>query len=298
MDTCDLLPGQTSPVLVLKNGFVPFNGLKRNRQTLTYFRKDTAVFTLPINILFAEQIDSMKSDLAKYLPHIKSSHRVEALARALGFKTYASLRARDLFLSPIETEVNWSAFHDYLKGKGFQVTAKPLYLAAGRASVRLILEMPALEPNLTREGNGINTDHHKGETAQEYAKRFHQERLDMLLDSSIVEFLRSYCLVSRIPHTRTVTTKRGAYALKHIAENVSFTYPDGEISPASYVCTGSLICAALHAGFYYKPIAGSQSVHFNMLQKGIDDLDCEIRPDGAMAQARASQQARKKGIIY
>jgi hypothetical protein len=137
-----------------------------------------------------------------------------------------------------------------------------------------MLEMKGLEPNLTREGIGINKSHHKGETTQEYVARFNSARMDMLLDSSVEEFLRSYCFVSRIPHTRTITTKRTAYNLKHVAEKVSFTYPDGEESPAAYVCTGSLICAALHAGFRYKPIEGSQSVHFNMLQKAIDDLDC------------------------
>ena len=71
------------------------------------------MFTLKILIAFAEQVDSMKADLAKYLPHIKSSHRVEALARALGFKTYAALRAVDLFRDgPILAEVNWSSFND------------------------------------------------------------------------------------------------------------------------------------------------------------------------------------------
>ncbi len=250
------------------------------------------MFTFPIRIFFAEHIDSMKNDLTKYFPDIKSSHRVEALARALGFKTYAALRARDLFSFPIDTELNWSAFNDYLKEKGFSPTAKPLYLAAGRATIRLIMETKALEPNLTREGIGINTEHHKGETAREYAERFHRARIDMLLDSSVEEFLRSYNLVSRIPHTRTITTKRGAYGLKHIAEKVNFSYPDGEKSPAAYVCTGSLICAALHAGFYYKGHPSSQSVNFNMLQKAIDDLDCEIRPDGATAQNRAARKLR------
>lgn len=255
------------------------------------------MFSLQMLIAFDEQIDSMKADLKKYLPNIKSSHRVEALARALGFKTYAALRARNLFLSPIEIEVNWSAFSDYLKEKGFHPTAKPLYLAAGRAAIRLILEMPRLEPNLTYEGIGINTEHHKGETAEEYRKRFHQARLDMLSDSSVVEFLRSYSVVSRIPHTRTITKKRGAYGLKHIAEKASFFYPDGEESPRHYVCTGTLICAALHAGFRYKHIRGSQSAYFNMRQSSIDDLDCEIRPDGAVAQARKVREIRKKGII-
>jgi len=240
------------------------------------------MLTLPIRIYFVEQIDSMKADLTKYFPQIKSSHRVEALARALGFKTYAALRARDLFAAPIETEVDWPSFQDYLKEKGFNSTAKPLYLAAGRAAVRLMLEMPRLEPNLTREGIGVDTQHHQGETPQQYSKRFYQARVDMLADSSIEEFLRSYTVVSRIPHTRTITTKHGAYKLKHIAEEASFTYPDGEASPAKYVCTGSLIAAALHAGFWYKSYPDSQNVHFNMLQKGIENLDREIRPEKAI----------------
>jgi hypothetical protein len=253
------------------------------------------VFTFPIRILFVEQIESMKADLTKSLPYIKSSHRAEAMARALGFNTYAALRAKDLFSSPIEVEIDWLAFSGYLKEKGFYPTAKPLYLAAGRAAIRLILEVPGLEPKLTREGIGINKEHHKGEAAQEYVARFRRERQDMLLDSSVVEFLRSYCLVKRIPRTRTITTKRSAYNLKHIAENVSFFYPDGEESPPDYVCTGSLICAALHAGFRYKPIPGSQSAYFNMLQHAIDDLDCEIRPNGSTAQSRnRSAQSRMR----
>jgi len=110
------------------------------------------MFALPVHIAFAEQIDSMKADLTKYLPHIKSSHHVEALARALGFNTYAALRARDLFGQPIYTEIDWIAFSSYLKEKGFTPAAKPLYLAAARAVIKLILEVPILEPNLTLEG--------------------------------------------------------------------------------------------------------------------------------------------------
>jgi hypothetical protein len=235
------------------------------------------MLTLPIRIAFAEQIDSMKADLTKSLPYIKSSHRVEALARALGFNTYAALRARDLLTAgPIETQLDWPAFSSYLKEKGFTPTAKPLYLAAGRAAIRLMLEVPGLEPNLTREGIGVN--HRPGETPQQYARRFNQARLELLTDASVEEFLRSYTVVSKIPATRTVTTKHGAYKLKHIAEKASFTYPDGEVSPAEYVPTGSLICAALHAGFWYKSYPDSQNVHFNMLQQAIENLDSEIRP--------------------
>ena len=253
-----------------------------------------------MHLHFAAQIDSMKADLTKYFPEIKSSHRVEALARALGFNTYAALRSRDIFSSPVgepfKVDVDWLAFSNYLKDKGFKPTAKPLYLAAGRASIMLILQVPGLEPNLTREGNGIAV--RPGETRQEYIERFNRERMEMLSDASVEEFLRSYLFVTRIPHTRTVTTKRSAYyRLKHIAENLSFSYPDGEKSPAAHVRVGNLICAALHAGFYYKPIAGTQDVNFNMLTKAIDDLECEIRPNGALAQDRARELKRKKGTL-
>lgn len=252
------------------------------------------MFTLQLLIAFQEQIDSMKADLTKYLPHIKSSHRVEALARALGYKTYAALRANNLFWSPIQGEVNWLAFSNYLQEKGFYTPAKPLYLAASRAAIKLILSE---YPNLTYEGVGINTQHHKGETSQDYLERFRRAREDMLMDSSVEEFLRSYSVVSRISATRTITKKRGAYGLKHIAENAEFTYPDGEVSPPSYVCTGSLIFAALNAGFYFKQIQGSESAYFNMLQRSIDDLDCEIRPNGATARSRAARKSRRKGQI-
>ncbi|MDX9688981.1 MAG: hypothetical protein RBT70_00750 [Alphaproteobacteria bacterium] len=241
-------------------------------------------------IAFPEQIDSMKADLTRYFPDIKSSHRVEALARALGFNTYAALRTADPFKGgpAVLADVNWTAFDDYLKEKNFQARAKPLFLAAGRASIRLTLGMKERDyQNLTRDGFGINTSHHRGETPQARTERFIQAREDMLQDSSVEEFLRSYSVVSRIPKTKTVTSKHGAYKLKHIAEKASFTYPDGEKSPPAYVPTGSLIFAAVSAGFWFKPPAiDSQSVSFNMLQSAIDDLDCGIRPYGAAAKER------------
>lgn len=254
-----------------------------------HVRKDTTVLSFQLLIAFPEQIDWMKADLTKYFPDIKSSHRVEALARALGFKTYASLRAVDLFFDgPIHADVDWAAFNDYLSEKGFRPTAKPLFLAAGRASIRLTLSMKDWDyQNLTREGFGINKSHHEGETPQARAERFRKAREDMLSDSSVEEFLRSYSVVSRIPKTRTITKKRGAYNLKHIAEKATIFYPDGETSPPQYVCTGSVIFAALSAGFWFKPpTEDTQSVNFNMLQSAIEDLDCEIRPDSAVARDR------------
>lgn len=220
------------------------------------------MFTLRILIAFTEQIDSMKADLAKYLPHIKHSHRVEALARALGFKTYAALNAVDLFWDgPISVEVNWAAFKDYLQHKGFQASAKPLYLAAGRACIRLSMGFHDYQL-LARHV---------------YAER-HEMQLDNILsDSAIEEYLRVYSIISEIPGTRTITKKRGAYDLKVLAEKVSFSYPDGEVSPPNSVAAGSVALAALGAGFWFRPMSGElQELRFNMLQSSIDAFERKV----------------------
>lgn len=58
-----------------------------------------------------------------------------------------------------------------------------------------------------------------------------------------------------------------------------------------YVSSGVLIGAAVHAGFRYTAHVddfGFEKVNmtFNMAKPVIDDLDCEIRPNGACAQDR------------
>jgi len=222
------------------------------------------VFTLKILIAFAEQIDWLKDDLTKSLPHIKSSHRAEALARALGFRTYATLHAVDwLRNGAIIAEINWAAFSDYLEDKGFSVTAKPLYLAIGRSSIQFILGM--------RDYQYLRH--------QIYAERSKQGLGNIISDSSVEEYLRAYSLVSKIPHTRTITKKRGLIDLRQLVEKVSFTYPDGEVSPPSYVPAGTVVLASLGAGFWFRPllVANLEDIHFNMLQSAMDRLDNEIR---------------------
>lgn len=110
------------------------------------YRKDISMFTLPIFVDSAT-IRSMKADLRKTLPAIKSSHRIEALARALGFQTNAALRAATNQHSSFETIVSWKDFRNYLNGKDFHPTAKPLYLAASKAAIRRIMDR---YPMLTR----------------------------------------------------------------------------------------------------------------------------------------------------
>ena len=91
--------------------------------------------------------------------------------------------------------------------------------------------------------------------------------------------------------TKTIRKGTGSYRLKHIAENYACTYPEGEKLGPTYVTNGVLIAAALHAGFRMKTYVDERgydcvNVSFNMSKPCLDDLDCEIRPNGACAAHR------------
>lgn len=72
--------------------------------------------------------DAVKKSLAFLLPNVKSSHRVEAMARGLGFSTNAALRA-SLATGTTRLSINDSAFLDYLADHGFTMADKPLLQA-------------------------------------------------------------------------------------------------------------------------------------------------------------------------
>ena len=48
------------------------------------------VLRIPVTL---SAIELIKADLTKHLSEVKSSHRVEAIGRGLGFRTYAALLA-------------------------------------------------------------------------------------------------------------------------------------------------------------------------------------------------------------
>jgi hypothetical protein len=79
-----------------------------------------AIITAP------EDIDLLKKQLARSLPQVKSSHRVEAMARGLGWGTNAALRVslkKDL---PVKRVVNDQAFVAYLQRHGYGCYADSL----------------------------------------------------------------------------------------------------------------------------------------------------------------------------
>jgi hypothetical protein len=136
-----------------------------------------------------------------------------------------------------------------------------------------------------------NPDLKRFETPHEQYAQFTRDRAEFLSRSGLDEFLLALAFVQRIPATKTVRGV-GSYRLKHIAENMPFTTADGTTIGPQYVSNGSLIAAALSAGFKMKTYVDHRgydavNVSFNMSKQVINELDCEYRPEGAEAQRRA-----------
>jgi hypothetical protein len=239
-------------------------------------------------------LDIIKLALTKSHPSVKSSHRCEAIARGLSYLTYASLLADAKAGAGNIASVNGKAFRAYLAQHDFNVPGSALYRAVASAALHGVAER---YPTLTEYGFGIG-DWNQKDTAETRHKRFADGRADLVSADAAEPFLASLAFVSRAERTKTIRPTTNSYWLKHIAENYACAYPDGEKLGPVYVPNGLLIAAAIQAGFDVKPYAdeyGRQTLNagFNMAKASLYDLDCEIRPDGARAQARRDEERRR-----
>jgi hypothetical protein len=261
------------------------------------------VFTLNIPVT-SGNIAAIKAELTRTLPDVKSSHRCEAAARGLGYKTYASILAAGRSTDVVIATARGAAFSAYLADHGFDVPPLLLYRAAARVAIRAVLDH---NPKLSMHGIGAGrprlTENNRRETPQEHYAKFLESREELLGDHALEEFLRALAFLGLVPPTKTVRPGTDSYRLKHIAENYRCTYPEGEELGPNYVSNGALIAAAIHAGFRYRTYMDdlgydSLNVDFNMSKAVLDDLDCEIRPNGARAQSRRMrEQMRNPGPL-
>ncbi len=265
------------------------------------------MFTLSIPVT-ASNLDAIKSALTKALPDVKSSHRCEAIARGLGYRTYASLLAETRTNDAKVATANGMAFSAYLAEHDFYVAGPALYRAVAKAALLAVSEQ---WPRLTIGGFGVGERERRPdgqwETGADRRKKLEDGRAQLVSDYEIEAFLASLAFVSRVERTKTIRPATNSYCVKHIAENYACTFPEGEALGPVYVPNGVLIAAAIHAGFMVKPHTddyGGETLNagFNMGKASLYDLDCEIRPDGARAQDRCRQEQRRArgrfGLIY
>lgn len=254
------------------------------------------MFALNIPVTRAS-IDAIKLELTKTLSTVKSSHRCEAIARGLGYRTYAALLAAVDAVTPAVASVQARAFCVYLSTHGFDVSPMAFYRASARVAMRGTM---AKVPKLTAFGIGIGEPRRKAdgkwESGQELQDKFDRERQDLLGDRTIRAFMLSIAFLSRVERTGTVRPNTNSYWLKHIAENYACTFPEGDKLGPFYVPNGALIAAATHLGFLIRthidPDTGRDSLNatFNMSKVSLTSLDEETRPDGARAQARRRRE--------
>ncbi len=197
------------------------------------------MFTLEITVT-PDRLDAIKGDLTRTLPYIKSSHRCEAIARGLGFRTYASARTLARSKAPDSVPVHGRAFIDYLAEHGFVVSAEPFYHAAAKVALRDIAKM---HPRLTMWGIGIGQPERKAdgkwENWQDRKAKFIEAREELMSDGAVGSFLTSLAFATKVKRTMTIREGTSSYWLKHIAENFVCTYPHGNKLGPQYVSNGA-----------------------------------------------------------
>jgi hypothetical protein len=245
-----------------------------------------------------KNLPELKGHLATLLPGVKPSFRCEALARGLGFRTYASLLAELRNRSVVNCGVDGSGFRTFLMQREFSAPEKAMFEVCAIEALRNVAEKV---PQLTMWGMGSGRPQRKPngmkENIYESSQRFLKEREALVSAEAVGGFLRSICFLSQVKQTKTIRPKTGSYWIKHIAEKFPCRYPDGmELGP-DYVANGTLIAAAIHLGFKFKTHFDESgyltpNVSFNMSEPFLADLDCVYRPDGAKAQDRRRAEER------
>ncbi len=221
---------------------------------------------------------SIKRELTIVLPSVKSSYLSEAIARGLGFKTHASLISAICAEGNALCSVSCSAFSAFLQERGHISHERFFAIATARVAIRNVMEA---EPRLSHAGYGAGRPKRKldgkWESSKEHYERFLQERDQLLSNYAVEEFLRSLSFVQLINSIKTINRRSGSYGLKHRAEKLDCSYSCGTRLGPHYVANGSLIVAAVHAGFKYKTFVDelgypSINVAFNMSQISLDDI--------------------------
>lgn len=232
-------------------------------------------------LITTHDIDGLKRELGTLLPHVKSSHRVEAMARGLGFETNAALRAH-LRREDICTDVNDRAFVSYLAQRAFSLPNLPVLTMAAeqvryaepRAQIQAVM---AQYSDLSAFGFGVFQG---TKSLAERKAEFDRDRVAMLSGASVEQFLRAVEYLAKQPRRKTINRKRTSYGLKHDLERYS---SDMGLNN-TYVTNGMFIAAAIHLGFMVE--RDGPNAMFNI-------AEIEARRNASLAQP-AGKGARRK----
>jgi hypothetical protein len=248
-----------------------------------------------------EFVIHLKASLRLYFPGVGSSHRLEAASRGLGFQSFAGLSASSRGQIVLSSTPMADRFMNFLEGHDYLgIDPMDFLRAVGLSAIRIVTSQHELlcsrqmgyGQRQRKQGGGWETPR------EEYARK-QKDREELSSQWCVDGFLLSLAFLRRLSSIKTINAKTGSYRLKHIAENYSHYERDfGQIAP-TYVSNGTFIAAALHRGLMFRTYKDDQgntenSTFFNLSEKAIIDIDCEIRPDGG-AGARSHEGRSTKG---
>lgn len=211
------------------------------------------------------EVESVKRALSGLVPHAKSSHRTEAMARGLGFGSNAALLAglRD---GPVACSVENHVFGEFLAERGvsdvqFDALAEAVVQAKfseQRAHIQAVLDR---EPDLS--ANGYRIFDPRLSFAEDNA-RFKESRSSMVDAHQVGQFMRAVAFLETKQKSRTVPRSMTSYSYKHQAERFHRDVdPDSDV----YVANGLFIAAALHLGFTIRRQRNSPNVFINIAKE-------------------------------
>lgn len=214
-----------------------------------------------------EEIDGIKGELFHTLAQVKSSHRVEAVARGLGFKTNAAL-CHALKSSAVDVELEPDAFSAYLREHGYIVDYTSLLRAVAKIAIKQVMQKT---PNLTHFWFGIYYD--RNQTIENRMKEFEKNRKAMLTEYATDEFLIAMEFASHLQLRKTLNKSVTSYGLKHQAERFFQANPRPDRPGHGYIINGMMIVAAIHLGFKAASTHhGSPNAYFNVSLRNLSDL--------------------------
>jgi hypothetical protein len=117
----------------------------------------------------------IKVELARSVTQVKSSHRVEALGRGLGFCTYAALLAASRSAKPPIAAVTGAVFSAYLKKHDFKVDPAHLYRAVAHAAIQVALDA---EPRLHIHGIGLGRPQRNSDGSRQTPQQRHADFIE------------------------------------------------------------------------------------------------------------------------
>jgi hypothetical protein len=224
-------------------------------------------------VLQLSGIPQVKARLAKVYPDTKPTHRMEATARGLGYKTYAALLT-DLNLGPIKVTADDEALCRALGVLAESTTGRPIR-GLSRAVAKSMLA-PVLDehPELTQHGfdsiwHGSKDDLRK--PIEEREAMFAERRKEAYeSDWAADQFELALIFLGAQTKIKTMNLRESSYGLKHRAENLSREF--GMFKHlGDYVSNGMLIAAAYSTGFSVKRIGRtSYNAYLNISSKTVN----------------------------